>query len=953
MNPFLQQIASVYVREHEQDLGNMLFVFPTRRAGLFFLNYLSKGISRPLFAPATMTINELFSQLSSLQTADRISMLFRLYDIYRRLSNKPDETFDKFVYWGEMLLNDFDDVDKYMADARQLFTNVTELKQLDSLFDYLSPNQIEAIRRFWSSFVASAESAKQKDFRATWEILYPVYEQLRTNLIADGEGYEGMIFREVAERMQRRERVEVEWSRIVFVGFNALTPAEEILFTYFRNNGLADFYWDYSIPELEDTVNRGGDFRIGNLERFKSLYSLDDAEDASRQIELSGIPSAVGQTKYVHHLLRQMYPEGEEFSSEQLMKTAVILADENLLLPMLHSIPAEIDKVNVTMGYPLSITPAAALIDNLFVLQRTVRMQAGKSLFYYRDVQIVLQHPYVLQHATKEAKLILDNISRYNKIYLSADELGGNELLSLVFSLQATPRSMTAYLSEILRLLQSSLPSGEEILPSVELEQEFLYHCYVAVNRIDGLLSQSDTDLTNDTFARLLKQLIAGISIPFEGEPLAGLQIMGLLETRGLDFENIIITSLNEGVFPQKQSAPSFIPYHLRKGFGLPTGEHQDAIFAYHFYRLIHRAKRIVCMYDTRSEGLQSGEVSRYIHQLRYHYRYPIEEKIATFDIGFRNPDTVVVEKTADILHKLQPFLTEDSKRALSASAINTYLDCPLKFYLSNVEGLQESDEVEETIAASTFGSIFHGAMEEIYRPMQGRMVSADAIDNVLKSHTVINDAVALSFTRNFLRREEGVVSPEGQHLLTTGIIQKYIEQLLRHDKAHAPFEYVASEFRFDQCFDLPSGKRVNLKGFIDRIDRKEGTTRILDYKTGSQDLNFKGIDQLFDRAEKKRPKAILQTFMYALLYLQQHGNCVVEPGIVAIRALFKDSDTQIKYKPDRQSDPVTDFNTYKADFSTAFATCLDEIFDSAVPFSQTQNTDLCKYCPFTVICKR
>jgi len=954
VKPLLQQIASVYLREHEQELGNMLFVFPNRRAGLFFLNYLSKMIDRPLFAPETMTVNELFARLSSLQPSDRISLLFRLYAIYQSLSKK-EETFDKFAYWGEMLLNDFDDVDKYLADARQLFTNVTELKQIDSLFDYLSPNQIEAIRRFWSSFVPTSESAKQKDFRATWEILFPVYEKLHAELLASGEGYEGMIFREVAERMQRREELPVEWSRIVFVGFNALTPAEEKLFTYFRNNGVADFYWDYDIEELEDPVNRGSDFRQTNLEQFKPRYELIGEGTRERTIELTGIPSAVGQAKYVHQLLRELYPGNKkEYTSEELMKTVVILSDENLLLPMLHSVPQELDKVNVTMGYPLSITPAATLIDNLFALQRTIRQKGAQTLFYYRNVQIILQHSYLLQLAGKEAKAISDSITQYNKIYIPTEEFADNELLAALFVSNESPRQMAAYLTKLFRMLLQRLQETEENTPPVHLEQEFLYHCYTAVNRIEGLLQDTEIELTNETFARLMKQLISAVSIPFEGEPLAGLQIMGLLETRGLDFENVIIISFNEGVFPQKQSAPSFIPYHLRKGFGLPTGEHQDAIFAYHFYRLIHRAKKVICTYDTRSEGLQSGEVSRYIHQLKYHYRQTITEKIASFDISFSKPETVEIAKTEAIQQKLIPFLTEGSRRALSASAINTYLDCPLKFYLSTVEGLQESDDVEETIAASTFGSIFHGAMEELYNTMKGRMVTAEAIDSLLKSPTAINDAVALAFTRSFLKREEGIVYPEGQHLLTTGIIQKYIEQLLRNDKKLTPFEYVASEYRFDERFVLPSGKSVNMKGFIDRIDRKEGITRILDYKTGSHDLTvFSGIGQLFDKEEKKRPKAVMQTFMYALLYQQQQGDCTIEPGIVIIRSLFKDADTKLYCKPERQASPVDDFNDYKEEFSAAFAQCLDEIFNPALPFTQTQDSDKCKYCPFTVICKR
>jgi hypothetical protein len=954
VTPLLKKIADIYLREHETELGNMAFVFPNRRAGLFFLNYIAQSIERPLFAPQTLTINELFGRLSPLQSADRISMLFSVYSIYKTLSNK-DETFDKFAYWGEMLLNDFDDVDKYMADARQLFTNVTELKQIDSFFDYLSPNQIEAIRRFWSTFVPAAESAKQKDFRATWEILYPLYEQFRNELLSKNEAYEGMIFREVAERMQRREAIETGFSRLIFIGFNALTPTEEALFTYFRNARMADFYWDYDIDELKDTTNRGGDFRRHNMETFKSRYALSDDEPRDRSIELIAVPSGVGQTKLVRQKLQELYPEGSSPTSEELMKTVVILSDENLLLPMLHSVPRETDKVNITMGYPLSITPAAALVDHLFALQRTVRRSGETQSFYYRNVQLILQHPYLLQAAHNTAKELSENITRFNKIYISKEEFGKDDLLKLIFTHQPQPRHISVYICNILKKLMDLLQQPQENETTAALELEFVYHCYTAVNRIGGLLENFPVEMSNETFARLVRQLIAGISIPFEGEPLAGLQIMGLLETRALDFENVIITSLNEGVFPQKQSAPSFIPYNLRKGFGLPTGEHQDAIFAYHFYRLIHRAQRVICTYDTRSEGLQSGEVSRYIYQLKYHYRQPVAEKTALFDIGFAKPETVVIPKTAPIIEKLTRYLTPDSGKALSASAINTYIDCPLKFYLGNVVGLRERDDVEETIAANTFGSIFHTAIEVLYKPFCGRMVPADAIETLLKHPTAIPDAVALAFTKEFLKKE-GIVRPEGQYLLTTGVIEKYIARLLQFDKEHAPFEYVASEFPFNEKIPLFNAtKTVNLKGYIDRIDTKNGTTRILDYKTGGKDQPlFRQIEQLFDKNAKKRPKAVFQTFMYSMLYQQKTGATQIEPGIVAVRSLFKDDfSAQIFCKPDRNRDAVTDFSVYRNDFGNALTCCLEEMFDPRVPFTQTSNPDICKYCPFTIVCKR
>jgi hypothetical protein len=953
---FLEKIASAYYRHHASELADVIFVFPNRRAGLFFQYYLKKIVRQPVFAPSTITINELFSQLSSLQTIDKVGLLFRLYAIYQRVSKK-EETFDHFVYWGEMLINDFDDVDKYLVDAKQLFTNVTELKEIDNLFSYLTENQIEAIKRFWSTFEPTQESAKQKDFRATWEILYPLYDTLRSELLQRKEGYQGMIFRDVAERMMRRESIPIDCKHIVFVGFNALTPAEKELFSYFKKLGLADFYWDYDIPELKDSVNRGSDFIRENLHQFPSRYELENDQPVERNISLVGIPSAVGQAKYVASLLRESYAQtNTEHSPEALMQTVILLPDENLLLPVIYALPEEVHNVNVTMGYPVSISSAAVFIDQLLLLQRHAKQRGNETLFYFQPVQQLLHHPYLLFLMDEVVNALSEQITRYNKIFISHSELGKNDLLSSIFSVCETPQETIAYLVSVVKqLLQRMQPTADEPVER-QLEQELLFSLYGMLNRTQMLFADYATDMSNETFRRLLKQLMDALILPFEGEPLSGLQIMGLLETRALDFEHVIILSFNEGVFPQKQTALSFVPYHLRKGFGLPTGEHQDAVFAYHFYRLLHRAKQVHLLYDTRSDGLQSGEVSRYLYQLRYHYRVPIHEATATFLVSPQRSARIEVQKQGTIHERLQLYLMPQSEKALSASSINAYLDCPLRFYLTAVEGLNEGKAVEENIEANTFGLLFHEAMQILYQPYIGKLVTTAMVDTLLKDVAAIDQIVAMVYTRVFLQKEKGIVYPEGQHLILATVIRQYMMQLLRQDRIHAPFEYLASEEPFLVRLPLSDGQRgVNVKGFIDRIDRKEGVTRILDYKSGSDQVEFDDVEHLFwCEAGKKRPKAVFQVFFYSSAFLMQHDASDIEPGIVVLSSLFKsDFASHVVDKGNKQKSIVSNFSEMNEEFTDLLTQVMDEIFDSAIPFRQTDDPAHCTFCPFTAICKR
>lgn len=590
------------------------------------------------------------AELSPYTLIDRISLLVTLYKKYIEL-RKSDETFDNFVFWGDMLLGDFDDVDKYMVDARQLFTNIHDLKEIDEF--YLTEEQIEIVKRFWGHlFFPSTESDNKQQFIQLWQILFDLYTGLRDELSSRNKAYEGMIFRDVAEQSKRKEALDLPYTQVVFIGFNAITEAEKIFMEYLRDIGIGDFYWDYYAPTLQDSYNKAAFFLNDNKRRFPSKVEIEERIEQTPQIELISIPSAVGQAKQATDILQSLI-DNNHLSPEKAINTAIVLPDEELLLPMLYSIPPEISTVNITMGYTLQHTTVAALMESIYQMQRRVRFSKGEPRFYHLDVKQLLGHRFIASRIGEKAYQITNFINENNRTFVSPKELGNHRLIKLLFLIPRTTDEAAAYLIELLEYLQQggnrsdSSEDGDEETPVgfSAIELEFMYHYYITVKRLRDVIAEQDIKMTVETFFRLLGKMAASISIPFQGEPLSGLQIMGVLETRALDFDNLIILSMNEGVFPVKKVAATFIPYNLRKGFGMATTEHQDSIYAYYFYRMISRAKRVFLLYDSRTDGLKSGEVSRYIYQLKYHYRIPIQEIQINCDIATFSPITISIDK--------------------------------------------------------------------------------------------------------------------------------------------------------------------------------------------------------------------------------------------------------------------------------------------------------------------
>lgn len=958
MKHFLYRVAETFFKYHSHDINRFTFVFPNRRAGLFFQQYLSKVADKAFFSPEIITIGQWFELASGTSKADQLYQLFTLYELFQKKGN-TQETFDNFAFWGDIILNDFNEVDKYCVNAGQLFQNITDLKSIEEQFQSFSENQLAAIRSFWKNFNPMPDKLSQQEFVATWSILNELYTEFKQHLKDNQLAYEGMMMREVAEKFEANETIDwIADKEFVFVGFNALNACEKRCMLALRRMNKADFYWDYDSEPLRDPENPASRFYTENTLKFPSTYSIESTIQslADKQLQLIQVPSGVGQAKEIFNLLNQLYPP--DTREESFLQTAIVLPDEQLLLPLLYSVPKQIKKINVTMGYPMNMTPVAGLMDHIYELHR-VKKSAGPTVrFYHQNVINILNHQFIAEIEEDVSRQLIQQITAENKVYVEADYLHRSILTTSLFSASVTTDNFLSYVKETLLLLYRKWKSLHMEVNS--LEEGFIYQYHSEVSKLQQLIDKNKAiNLINlDTLIRILRELSTLISIPFVGEPLDGLQVMGVLETRGLDFRNIIISSFNEGVFPKKSFSNSFIPYQLRKGFELPTYEHADAVSSYNFYRLLHHADSIFFISDTRSEGGTTGEVSRYYYQLKYFYHLDIEVKTTSSDVVFHSPGDLNLKKDARILDLLKAYTSQEpSGKALSASAINTYINCPLQFCLSYLETLQTRDEITETIESDTFGNILHAVMAELYTPFTAQLVDCENIKDLMTNDSLIERLIAQAFGHYYFKKPKGtLVELEGNHLLIATILKKYIKGILKRDAEHAPFIYIGSEKKVRSVIPTKFGG-VNLKGFIDRIDQKDGKIRILDYKTGGGDLSFSDWDSMFehDIPVSKRPKHILQTMLYGYLYKDDTDQHVIIPGLFYTKHVFKDSfstDLIFKSKPNEHN-TIKNYYDYENEFLPRLTSCIEEMMNPDIPFFQTQVKENCKYCDFNTICKR
>ena len=931
MTTFLEHVAQDIIRKFGTDLSRTTVVFPNKRASLFLNEALARCAGQPLWAPAYITISELFRQQSALQVADPIKLVCDLYRVYTEVTGF-DETLDHFFGWGQLLLSDFDDIDKNLAPADKVFANLRDIHEFDDV-SFLSDEQREMIRKFFSCFTDEHNSQLKERFLRLWSNMNSIYGQFRQRLYNQGLAYEGMLYRQVIEEMGESD--ELGGQRYIFVGFNLLHQVEQRLFKALHRQGKAHFYWDFDHYYMKAEA---GHYISQYLADFPN--ELDAASEGlyncfrqPKDITFVSAATEDVQARYISTWLNQ-----ERTAAGR--RTAVVLCNEGLLQTVVHCLPASVTSVNITTGYPLQQSPVTSLVMQLFSLA-TRGYDQQRQRFRYHQLNAVRRHPY--------AHFISDEL-------LLTPPTGDN-------------LQLLGWLIDIVRHLAKSqelLPEGTnaDVPP---FTAEALFRTYTLLNRLYSLIQQGDLTADATTLQRLLQQLFQQTSIPFHGEPAIGLQVMGVLETRNLDFDHVLLLSCNEGNMPRGASDTSFIPYSIRRAFGLTTIDHKVAIYAYYFHRLLSRASDVTLVYNTATSQGQSGEMSRFMLQLLVESPHPIRHLVlqAGQHTTANQPRTIV--KTDYVLNALRRRFALSADHATSApplltpTAINRYMRCQLQFYYCYVEGLREPDQTDdEQIDNRIFGNIFHTAAQLLYEKITARNphITADAIDQTLRSAVDIEMAVDEAL-RQELFHTDNMPELNGLQIISREVIIHYLRQLLQLDRQLAPFTIIKLEADVQAVVPLPSlGINTTIGGRIDRLDRitrpdGQQQIRVIDYKTGAGRLHaLPDVEAIFDPDQlQNHNDYYLQTLLYARLVSRQQtgASLAVAPALLFIQhAAVPDYSPILCFG----HTPINDVASVEGDrFAQLLAEKINEIFSPELPFVPTADTDRCRNCPYRLIC--
>lgn len=950
MQSILESLARYMVENPGEDAAGTRIILPNRRAGLFLQRNLSAYNDSVAWSPTIYAINDFIGEMSQLELCDPVEAVFILHDLLRDLKDNP-ESLDEFYHWGEIMLQDFDEMDKYLVDPQMLFRNIVDLKEIEEPLAGMEPVQLNFIRQFWEGFHAGNDSPEKQDFLDMWKLLPSLYSKIRDALARRGEGYQGMLYREIAGRIERNE-MKIPEGRIIVAGFNALNGCEKLIFHWLKNNGAA-FFWDFDHSYTDDPGSEAGRFMRENLLNFPPAADLESFSslNATKDIRIFELPSDLLQAKTVHRILKEReLPEDLDCTD-----TAVVLCDEDLLMPLLMSVPQSTGEINVTMGYPMKSTPVAGFTEALLRLQHNSRLaRDGTVTFYYKDVQSILLHPYMERPEIEKGHRLLDEIARRNLIQVEQGLFqAGFE--TLIFRQVHDSGDLVQYLRSIfLHVLEIFAANEEKLLP--ELHREFVLRMLMHLNRLESLLS-TRKDIPMAVFERLVRKVLSLMRIPFEGEPLSGLQVMGILETRMLDFRHVILLSMNEEVMPASQFRHSYIPYALRLAFRMPSREDMDGIYAYYFNRLLQRAERVDLLFNSTSEGIRTGEMSRYLHQLIY--KRDLDIRRPGVEVMARERVPVVVPHSADIDQKLKRFTTDmKDEKFLSPSAINAYIDCSLKFYLRYIARIGEPDEVEEEIGAAGFGTVVHETIRVLYEEIcdQGKvMIARETLDTLLTSDRLEEVLTRIFMEHHYKGRRNAI--PEGRNIIILKVMLRYLKKIIETDLKITPFKLVSVEKTYRRLMQVNIGDQtrvVKIGGLIDRVDQLGDVLRVIDYKTGTARREFSSIDSLFNASLSQRNGAALQTLLYSWLVMEEHPGMQVSPGLYVMNSLYEsDFDPRLLMGTYSKREVIDSFEKTEGLYLHHLKNILADLFDPGKDFIQTENEAICRYCDFSTICSR
>lgn len=1015
--PFLTAIAEGYIARY-QDISNFLYVFPSRRAGTFFLKRLVEaGKGADMLLPKVTTMTDFVETITGKVIGSRIELLLILYESYAEIlrengSEKVPE-FDAFRRWGETALSDFNEVDMQDVDAEAIFKNVKDLKEISS--NFLTEEQMQvmneffgqaydpeqSVTEFWKKFNKDENNQLHARFRLLWQVLGPLYVRFKSKLDRKDLSTTGGAYRQAADILKEGYPDLLDADKIVMVGFNALTSSERKIFDGLQKlkNGetgeeYAEFFWDATGPVINDKGSAAGRYVQYNRNRWPSpewsAKYLEESEEKSmpEHIKVISVPSNSMQTKVISDVLAEMeskLPE-EDFSEA---KVAVVLPDEQLLIPMLYSLPDSLKEVNLTMGYPLKLAAVTTFVSLLRRLETNRRKTGDRTGYYYKDLNTLLSHPFSRVLFGNDVTRVKDWISKHHRFIVDIADVRAisAEMASLLRPLgdDAGVEETAGWLDRILKKILESLPEDKTVSVKNNVDAANICVYRRALSQMLGVAKEYGINMKWRTFLMLTDRLVSGETVNFEGQPLKGLQVMGILETRALDFDRIIIPSLNERILPAKRRPRTFISESLRKAYGLPPVSYSESLYAYYFYRMISRAREVVLLYDSRtSEGARSGDVSRYVLQLEYLYaRGKMETESRTFAMSKSELRPSPIEKTPEMIDTLATYLDgrKDGSN-LSATALTKYVDCQLKFYYEHILKIKTDEESTEYIDSITQGSVVHDVMQNIYLPEDKQqrylkhpeLIDAALIKARIKDTKYIDDMIRRSINTRFFRLDKKDIDRplRGSSVHVARILRNQVLSILRFDLAQAPFLLYGVEMDGNVSLLMRDGRKVNMRYAIDRLDEcrinGENRMRIVDYKTGTVHSEGTSMADVFHGEYKG--KNLLQLWLYANLFEALPDKNFDKNGERPVLDLFgegKQEQTPLVlefYDVSRVSKGEhvypkingvyqTEHTEENENFLSNLEETLENMFDPEVPFYPAENETSCSYCAFKTICWR
>lgn len=913
---FLDKIAQVLIEKYSGKLANTIVVLPNKRAKIFLIEALKKQVRNNILAPEIISVEDFIQDIAGIRTVDPIELLFEFYEVYLSVTEKPNQqSFELFANWAKTLLQDFNEIDRYLLDPTHVLSYLKD---------------IEDIKK-WGIEVENKTQLLEKyiDF---WKLLPLYYQSLYAHLLKKGIGYQGLIYREAVENLNHFSN-SITNKQFVFAGFNALNASEEKIIQHLISNDQAEIYWDADKTFLNDPYHDAGLF----LRRFKANWKhyksnpfewIVDDFSQSKNIQVIGTPKSIGQAKITGSIIENIINQNPNTS---LDKVAIVLGEENLLVPLLYSLPSAVGALNITMGYSSKNNPAQILIAKLFKMHTNALSRKSSSyVFYYKDVLDVLTHPLVEPYA-KTSDLV-NSINRNNYTFISHHklmELNANQTDLFLLLFQKWEEGSTAVLQAVSKLLLTIKGNLSNDNEEEKITKTFVFAIFKVINKLINYYSQHQHIDKIETLHAIYKQVIDLAEVSFEGEPLNGLQIMGVLESRALDFDTVIVTSMNEGKFPAGKSQNSFIPYDVKRELGLPTFKEKDAIYTYHFYHLLQRAKNIYLLYNTESEGLDAGEKSRFITQLEVEKQqnHNLLHEIYNAVLPETAYAPMVIEKSPSVMERLKKIAEE----GFSPSALTSYIRNPIQFYFQKILRIREVEEVEENIALNTLGTIIHETLKALYEPFIGKFISEKEIDNCFK---LIDAEVLKQFKIVY---KEGEIK-KGRNLLAFEVAKRNVFNFLKVEmesiKEGDAIKIIALEQTFGRMLnhpDLPFP--VLIKGNVDRIEERNGIIRIIDYKTGKVEKAGVTLKAWNGLTQELKNDKIIQVLAYAFMYEQEANGKPIEAGIISFKNL-KSGFLPFNFKEDKDVQQIIN-QEIMTDYLEQIVLLLKEILDEKIPFEE------------------